>query len=371
MASIRSYDAPIFGEFAAQCVVPTSSWVLSDTGTPVAVRESSIQLPFLSALKRLQCREGSIWYVIVMRLRCWIRLTEESEVPVRPYVIVLSSVTPSEERLITVRFCDPPDQVPSTLAVLQAFVGAVAQGPAAGDARHLPSCVYFDDADLATRAAAPLEQVGVLASAARVGTAPMRPVGVTQLRDDLSRRLAQGHMALVTPGSMLPGLAQGGTVSPALHRAFLRLAASFTVNQPWSRISERQTFRLRMADPSGGAAGDGYSEAWASVIGEHTIRARAEAARAAAAGRLGPMPPLIKGISIFFKRFDVERRCVVWGGLHAPARGECAGALPPIHSLHPHSFCSPLCPPRVQPHHLPTRVVGRRHPRECGPRQPA
>ena len=90
-----------------------------------------------------------------------------------------------------------------------------------------------------------------------------------------------------------------------LLRAFLRASAAFAARQPWNRVSERQSFRLRLpVPPSGG----GDAIAWASVVGEQSIRARGEAMRAAAEGKLGPLPPVIRGISIFFKRFDIERR---------------------------------------------------------------
>lgn len=138
--------------------------------------------------------------------------------------------------------------------------------------------------------------------------------------------LSQAKLGLISPASLQPGLVQpGGSVTPHLQRAFLRLAAVFSARQPWTRISERQTFRLRLPTPGGGGGSD---VAWVSVIGEQSLRARAEVARLVAEGRVGvALPPVVRGLSVFFKRFDVERRCVVLQpalvcvATHLPPRG--------------------------------------------------
>lgn len=193
MAAVRPLSADLFDDIAAQCEVPPESWVLGNLDASAGGPHSPDGLvlfsaPRIKALKSLSRREGAVWYVTVLPLRCWIRLREDSEYPARPLVIVVASVSPKGSgRLLAARLCDPPEQVPTTFAIMDAFFGAVAEEPPEGGARYLPERVLFEDAAVAARSAASLRVAGVVAA----GAAAAPPPGVLLLREELSKRMVQ------------------------------------------------------------------------------------------------------------------------------------------------------------------------------------
>ena len=192
--AIRPIDADLFDGIVEECSVPAETWTLSDSGiTPVTRAPGPTANALFSAgrvraLKSLDSRDDAKWFAVALRLRCWIRMREDSIAPVIPFVIVIASVAPSGPgRLLVARLCDPPDQAPTTQAAVDALFGAVAAEAPPGDVRYVPGSVVFADADLAARCAPVLALAGIRTAV----TSATAPPGLALLRDELSRRLVQ------------------------------------------------------------------------------------------------------------------------------------------------------------------------------------
>lgn len=195
MAAIRPIDADLVDAIVEECSVPSETWTLPDSGIIPATRapgpttaNALLSAGRVRALKSLESREDAKWFAVGLRLRCWIRMREDSVAPVIPLVIVIASVVPSGPgRLLVARLCDPPDQAPTTQAAVDALFGAAAAEAPPGDVRYVPGSVVFADADLAARCAPVLALAGIKTAV----TSSTAPPGLALLRDELSRRLVQ------------------------------------------------------------------------------------------------------------------------------------------------------------------------------------
>lgn len=258
----------------------------------------------IEALLAMPQNSKEVWGVVITRLRCWTADTDGA--PVRPVVIMVACVFPAGlGRVIARRLSPQPSEIPSTKGVMDVLCSAMAR-PADGSEPCRPARIAFLDADFATRCSSALGQIAIdtcVLPGPQSRDASVLPPAFAALRLELSRRLALEKLAMVSMAGMRPGLLDTGSeITPALLRCFYLQAAAYLSRQPWTRVSERQTYRLRLQD--GGASTERV--AWISVIGESSLAARAAAEREGHT----PLPQLARGMSVFFRRFDVERRMI-------------------------------------------------------------
>ncbi len=186
--------------------------------------------------KRIERDDREVWQVSVRKLRCWLEAQPGVEAPPnRPYCIFVSCLHPTG-RLLTRHLAKPYEVLPDSRVVLGQILRVIAEPPA-GLMQHRPGKVVFSSREYASSCAKSLAAIGIETSV--LSDAPALKEYVVAF----SRQMAEQEIARISAASEQPGLL--ATNPPALVKAFFAMAAEFARAKPWTRISERQTLRLR------------------------------------------------------------------------------------------------------------------------------
>ena len=273
----------------------------------------------IEACNAVPREENEVWQVAVKRLRCFVpgQTKDLQGTPVRPFVVLVASLHPAG-RLLAKHPCNPPEVSPSTPVILAQIVRSIlepgADGVPPGTApphAQRPGKVTFSDPDVAAACARSLTAIGV--ETAILKEAPQ----FNAIVHGLTQFFCARGMAKNSPACEQPGMTSVKGVTDDMVKAFFKLTAEYTRRNPWARVPERNLIRIR-ADPVPEEEGGGSSAvagaepptvAWVGVVGNKALQEQ----RMYLQRNMRPPPPM-RGLCVFFKRYDAEYRLLCTHG---------------------------------------------------------
>jgi hypothetical protein len=292
-------------------------------------------------LLRLPLSEGDTWQVNVAPVKGWIPAGGPPDgCHVRPYCIFVLGLAPIGRVLGTMPV-NPPDEMPDARTILEVLMeimfrpppfparppppaGAPPPPPAPAPREpHRPGKVTFVDAGMARVCAVSLRALGI-----EVTVSAPHP-HFQRILAEFSNTLLKGGTAILQQQNLRPSLDSIAGATMEQRRAVFALAARVAALRPWERVSEVQAVRAEWGNTVALPAGLGSVPpgcVWVSVIGLETAQKRmAMMAKGVPASQI---PPPVRGLVFYYRRYDAEQHWVV-PALANFNRATLAGQVPP------------------------------------------